>query len=113
MTEYIAAFTAIIVAGVVLGIHIWHLERRARTAEAKLVSVLENLAIYGRADKPKATVFDPGPVDDESRAQLEIRTRAIDRLAAYLMEEGQVSDTRAREEAERLVSSFETRGQAF
>lgn len=106
MTEEIA----LIVLGTAVGIHAWAQHQRIRRAEQRYDDLVSNLLQYGRPAKPTATVYDPGPVDDETKAQVEMRSRAIDRLVSYLSEEGGVSEHRAREEAERMISAFESRG---
>jgi len=109
---------ALAIVGVIFGFHIWSQGRRARVAEEQLRElqheyrdVLLNMVKYGQATKPVATVTDPGPIDDETRVIHAIHTRAVDKATDYISEEGQVSPERAREEAEKLISAFETRGQ--
>lgn len=109
---------ALVIVGVIFGFHVWSQGNRARVAEEQFRElqreyrdVLLNIAKYGQATKPVATVTDPGPIDDETKVIHEIHTRAVDKAAEYLAEEGQVSLERARAEAEKLISAFETRGQ--
>ncbi len=101
---------ALAVCGILVGLHLWTQGKRLAEAERRYEELTVNLLKYGQPSKPTATVYDPGPVDDETRAQFEMRTRAVDRLSEYLADEGKVSGHRAREEAERLIAAFESRG---
>lgn len=102
---------ALTLAGILFGFHMWSVGRRCRDCERELKDVLTNLAIYGQPIVPKATVYNPGPTDDETVVITEIRKREIEKAAEFIAAEGQVSMDRAREEAEKLISALETRGQ--
>lgn len=81
---------------------------RAKTS-LELVETYKHLLDYGRATKPVATVTE-GPAPVEERVRVQIGETAIGNLTEHLATEAGVSSERARQEAERLVSSFETYG---
>lgn len=94
-------------AGLLLGLVGYLLGRDRGSRE--LVATYRNMATYGRPDEPKATVR-PAPPSPEQRVTAEISETAIVNLTDHLAKEAGVSSTRAREEAERLMSHFETTG---
>jgi hypothetical protein len=96
----------LVVFGMLTGFAVW----KVHQTERRYQHLVENLLLYGRPTEPVASVYDPGPADDETRAMIEMQSRALDRATEYLMQEGQVSQERARAEAERLLAVFEQRG---
>ena len=108
--EVIFLFATFAVIGILIGFLTWIIHRLDLRNRWQ-AEMLQNYATYGMATKPTATVTDPGPIDDETKVIHEIHTRAVDRATEYLAEQAQVSPDRARAEAERLISTFETRGQ--
>jgi len=95
------ALTMTLLAGLAIGAWVGEL-RHSRT--------LSQVALRGVPGKGVRRAKTARVQEDEEVAMLEVKARVSDRLAAHIQREGH-GEKRAREEAERMVNSFETWGQ--